>query len=130
MLTNSEEKIFLEAIDQYFDSPENNLNPIEPVLTEKDLADNTSIITLNVKFCENLDEEDTSTEGESEENSQNSSINISKNTKILYVNDFLSISEAEVKKQKDKIINAFNEHQELMKKIKAIFKNDKNSKDN
>ena len=113
MLSHTEEIIFLEAIDQYFES-----NPeIEPINDEL----NESIEQMNIKFCEKLDEnENISTENESyDSSSENKPENNSPN-KYLLMKDFVYINQEQINELKTEIYDNYKKQIENKNKIKVI----------
>ena len=132
MLLNSQEKIFLEAVDQFFE--EESLNSfsedkiddtsIENLLqhnteeTEKEKESNIEM--MNIKFYEtlnigNLERKDLSTDVESDD----SIINGEKNK--IKVSDILIINEDSINELKNKLFEELYEQITLSDKIKAIF---------
>lgn len=106
MLSHTEEIIFLEAIDQYFES-----NPeIEPINDEL----NESIEQMNIKFCEKLDEnENISTENESyDSSSENKPENNSPN-KYLLMKDFVYINQEQINELKTEIYDNYKKQIEI-----------------
>ena len=133
LLQNSEERVLLIAIDQRFinndktnDEDDNNSNELIKELNYENEIN--SLEKLNVKFCESLDFSDDEKELSTEIDSDNLSINENQNKKFIYVNDFLNINNDVIKEIQNNLINKYNNHINLIDKIKAIFKNDK--KDN
>ena len=107
MLSNSEEKIFLEAIDQFFEQ-DSAINYNEN--DDFDISD-IEIEKMNDKFCDSLDEEDDidcrvnmsntnkdiSTEYDSEETY--SQFNYFPPKKKLFMTDFLIINQENINKK-------------------------------
>lgn len=126
MLFNSEHEIFLEAIDQYFEDEYNNdeANPLlETSFQSKDIEKETNIESMNVKFCETLDEvneiKDVSTDIESDDS-------IINNDKIyIKVNECILISEDKINKIRKKIFDDCYSQIDLVERIKAIFHTEK-----
>ena len=130
LLQNSEERVLLIAIDQRFinndktnDEDDNNSNELIKELNYENEIN--SLEKLNVKFCESLDFSDDEKELSTEIDSDNLSINENQNKKFIYVNDFLNINIDVIKEIQNNLINKYNNHINLIDKIKAIFKNDK-----
>ena len=110
MLANSNEKIFLEAIDQFFEE-ESPINYIEN--EDFDISD-IEIEKMNDRFCDSLDEDeddcrvlnntnkDISTEFDSEEASTH--YNIFPAKKKLLMNDFLIINQENIYKTKNQVL--------------------------
>ena len=130
LLQNSEERVLLIAIDQRFinndktnEEEDNNSNELIKELNYENEIN--SLEKLNVKFCESLDFSDDEKELSTEIDSDNLSINENQNKKFIYVNDFLNINNDVIKEIQNNLINKYNNHINLIDKIKAIFKNDK-----
>ena len=120
MLSNSEQIIFIEAIDQNFESD-----------TEFDIINDESdqnLEEMNAKFCEKLEEkvyeeEDISTENES----CNSSFYNKKNNKknYLMMKDYIKMnqmSKNNINNFISELFNKFKSQVKLISEIKAIFK--------
>ena len=120
MLSNSEQIIFIEAIDQNFESD-----------TEFDIINDESdqnLEEMNAKFCEKLEEkvyeeEDISTENES----CNSSFYNKKNNKknYLMMKDYIKMnqmSKSNINTFISELFNKLKSQVELISEIKAIFK--------
>jgi hypothetical protein len=140
MLTHSEEKIFLEAIDQYFENePFEDINLINREIQEekiykpgingkdinlvKDQEKETDIEIMNIKFYEALNIggnniKDISTDFESEDyslNAEKSSIKIS---------DCLILTKDRIEENNQKIFKEYKNQIILEEKIKELFKQD------
>ena len=130
LLQNSEEKVLIIAIDQRFinndktnEEEDNNSNELIKELNYEN--EMNSLEKLNVKFCESLDFSDDEKELSTEIDSDNLSINENQNKKFIFVKDFLNINNDVIKEIQNKIIIDYQNHINLIDKIKAIFKNDK-----
>lgn len=135
LLSNSEEKIFLEAIDQFFPASkdekekEQKGNSFEKkdnlFFNETELE--ADLENLNVKFCESLDEmeddKDASTELDSEE-SCNGDVTTKK---VLLTSDIFSFDQKSIISLKEQSFKYYKDQIDLVNKIKAIF-NDNNVK--
>ena len=138
MLIHSEEKIFLEAIDQYFENEsfedidinkkdlliENTTKQVEKEEESQiDKDKETEIEIMNQKFYEalNIDKneiKDISTDIESEDNNLN-------NEKIfIKLSDCLILSKESIEENKQKIFNEYKNQILLEEKIKKLFKKD------
>ena len=130
LLQNSEEKVLIIAIDQRFinndktNEEEDNISNelIKELNYENEI---NSLEKLNVKFCESLDFSDDEKELSTEIDSDNLSINENQNKKFIFVKDFLNINNDVIKEIQNKIIIDYQNHINLIDKIKAIFKNEK-----
>ena len=130
LLQNSDEKVLIIAVDQRFINNDKLLEEEENISNDiiKELdyeTDINSLEKLNVKFCESLDFSYDEKEISTENDSDNSSINENQNKKILLVNDFLYINNDSIQKAKEIILNKYKYQNNLIDKIKAIFKNEK-----
>ena len=127
MLSNSNEKIFLEAIDQFFekDSP---INYIEN--GEFDCSD-IEIEKMSDKFCDSLDEDDCaanynnnskdiSSEIESEDTSSHGNIFPSK--KKLFLHDFLIINQENIYKTKNQVLKDYCSKLQMIEKFRNVWK--------
>ena len=127
MLTNYNEKIFLEAIDQFFeqDSSEN--------YAEIDDLDNSSIEIekMNDKFCDSLDEDDSgnnmnnttkdiSSEADSEEVNINNNIFPAK--KKLFVHDFLIINQENIYKTKNQVLKDYCSKLQMIENFRNVWR--------
>ena len=138
MLIHSEEKIFLEAIDQYFENEsfedidinkkdlliENTTKQIEKEEESQiDKDKETEIEIMNQKFYEalNIDKneiKDISTDIESEDNNLN-------NEKIfIKLSDCLILNKESIEENRQKIFNDYKNQILLEEKIKKLFKKD------
>ena len=140
MLTHSEEKIFLEAIDQYFENDlfddiniknkeirieKNIINPDESETESQiDKEKETNIEIMNIKFYEalninNNEIKDISTDFESEDNSLNPE------KVIIKISDCLILSKESIEQNKLKVLKEYENQIILEQKIKNLFKKDK-----
>ena len=138
MLTHSEEKIFLEAIDQYFENEsfedldinnkvlliENSTNQVEKDEESKiDKDKETDIEIMNIKFYEalNIDKseiKDISTDVESEDN------NLNTEKAFIKLSDCLILNKESIEDYKQKLFNEYKNQIILEEKIKDLFKKD------
>ena len=140
MLTHSEEKIFLEAIDQYFENEpfedmylinreiqEEKINKQEQngkdINLVKDEEKETEIEIMNIKFYETLNKgknniKDISTDFESEDYS----LNVEKSNKKI--SDCLILTKERIEENRQKIYNEYKNQIFLEEKIKELFKQD------
>jgi len=136
MLTHSEEKIFLEAIDQYFENepiedmdlinrefPEEKINKL--VQNEKDINKDqekeTDIEIMNIKFYEALNInknniKDISTDFESEDYSLNAE------KFIIKISDCLILTKERIEESRQKIYKEYKNQILLEEKIKDLFR--------
>ena len=138
MLTHSEEKIFLEAIDQYFENGsfedieiankvlliENSTKPVEKdEESQLDRDKETDIEIMNIKFYEalNIDKNETkdiSTDFESEDN------NLTTEKAFIKLSDCLILSKESIEENKQKVFNKYKNQIIVEVKIKDLFKKD------
>ena len=129
MLSNSNEKIFLEAIDQFFEQ-ESPINYFEN--EDSDISD-IEIEKMNDKFCDSLDEEDDSvcqinmnntnkdisTEYDSEETY--SQYNYFPPKKKLLMTDFLIINQENIYKTKNQLLNDYYSKLKIIENYNNIW---------
>ena len=128
MLSNSNEKIFLEAIDQVFDQE----NPVTEV-ENPDLSDfGPKMEKMYDKFCDSLDEEmivgpghsmikDISTEFDSDEASLQGSLLLPK--KKLSVHDFLIVNQEKINQTKNMVLKEYKEKIDMIENFANVWKN-------
>ena len=136
MLTHSEEKIFLEAIDQYFENGsfedigiankvllmENSTKQVEKEEESQiDKDKETDIEIMNIKFYEalNIDKNETkdiSTDFESEDN------NLNTEKAYIKLSDCLILSKESIEENKQKVFNKYKNQIMIEEKIKDLFK--------
>ena len=127
MLSNSDEKIFLEAIDQCFEQ-DWTLN-----YKENDDFDSSDIEIekMNDKFCDSLDEDDCtancsnnskdiSSEIDSEDTS--SHCNIFPSKKKLFLHDFLIINQENVYKTKNQVLKDYCSKLQMIEKFRNVWR--------
>ena len=121
LLPQSNEKIFIEAIDQNF---LNNSNSEQKNFCEKNQKDvsefETNIEKFHVKFLENFinSDEETSIEDNSEENLNKK--------KLLTINMFLNVNKESIEKMKNKVLNKYKNYMDIVKKVKDMINKSKN----
>jgi hypothetical protein len=144
MLTNSEEKIFLEAIDQYLEDEsfeqmniktrkilfeDSNIKEEKEMESQVDKDKEADIEIMNIKFYEalNIDSneiKDISTDFESEDN------NLTNEKSFIKLSDCLILTKEFIENNKQKIFNEYKNQIILEEKIKNLFKKDEvNEKD-
>ena len=140
MLTHSEEKIFLEAIDQYFEKEQfedinlnntldiNNKSNKDKVESNVDVEKETDIELMNIKFYEalNIDSsngiKDISTDLESED-----SLNTEK--VFIKIREYLILSKEAIENNNKKVLESYKNKIIFGEKNKELFKNNKNIDD-
>lgn len=129
MLSNSDEKIFLEAIDQFFEQ-DWTINYNENDDFE---SSDIEIEKMNDKFCDSLDEDncecgpnisntnkDISTEYDSEESSTQS--NIFPTKKKLFLPDYLIINQENVNKTKNILLKEYCSKLQMIEKFRNAWR--------
>ena len=128
MLSDSNAKIFLEAIDQIFDQE----NPISQVENPDFSKFDPEMEKMYDKFCDSLDEDmmqahgqslikDYSTEFDSEENSFHGSLLMPK--KKLFMHDFLIINPENINKTRNKVLKEYYGKLQMIEKFANVWKN-------
>ena len=123
LLSNSGEKIFIQAIDQFFDlnmaqRDDSQLFSSEKAIDFDEIEIEASLENLNVKFCESLDSiENDSTEIDSEE-SISSEVS---NKRSIFACDLFNINGDMISKERLKLMKYYSEQVDLVNKVKAIF---------
>ena len=127
MLHNSDEKIFLEAIDQFFEQ-ESSINYIE----KDDFVNfDLEIEKMNDKFYDSLDEDiccakainlskDISTEFDSEDASSQSSLLFPK--KKFFLHDLLIINQENINKTKKKVLEDYCSKLQMIEKFRNVWR--------
>ena len=128
MLSNSDEKIFLEAIDQFFEQDSYIYDIENGDLDNSDIE----IEKMNDKFCDSLDEDDCganfnnttkdiSTELDSEDFSSHGNIFPSK--KKLFLHDFLIINQENIYKTKNQVLKDYCSRLQIIEKFRNVWRN-------
>jgi hypothetical protein len=141
MLNNTKEKIFLEAIDQYFENQFfEDINLINQEISidsniklgkdnaesNLDIEKETDIEIMNIKFYESLDFDsnnefkDVSTDLESEESSNTEKI-------FIKISDYLNVSKESIDNNNNKVLKSYRNQIIFEEKIKELFKNSGNN---
>lgn len=120
LLSNSGEKIFIQAIDQCFDL-ELSINDSVSFPSENSSEIEASLENLNVKFCESLDSVEEDKDNSTEVDSEDSLSSDLPNKKTLTSRDLFNISSDFLLKEKERLKMYYTEQVELVNKIKAIF---------
>ena len=127
LLSDSNAKIFLEAIDQLFDQE----NPVSKV-ENPDFSDfGPEMEKMFDKFCDSLDEEsltgagqsiikDYSTEFDSEEASLHGSLLFPK--KKLYVQDFLIVTRENINQTRNRVLKEYKEKLDMIENFANVWK--------
>ena len=127
LLSNSNEKIFLEAIDQIFDQE----NPVSNV-ENPDFADfDPEMEKMYDKFCDSLDmdlvqnnghsmNKDYSTEFDSEESSFQGNLILPK--KKIYLHDYMIINKENINKTKNLVMKEYCSLLEMIENFANVWK--------
>ena len=128
MLSDSNAKIFLEAIDQLFDQE----NPVSNVENPDQSDFGQNMEKMYDKFCDSLDEEmiigpghsmikDISTEFDSDEASLHGSLLLPK--KKLSVHDFLIVNQEKINQTKNMVLKEYKEKIDMIENFANVWKN-------
>ena len=120
LLSNSGERIFIQAIDQCFEL-ELSINDSVSFPSDNSSEIEASLENLNVKFCESLDSVEEDRDNSTEVDSEDSLSSELPNKKTLTSRDLFDISSDFLLKEKERLKIYFTEQVELVNKIKAIF---------
>ena len=120
LLSNSGERIFIQAIDQCFEL-ELSINDSVSFPSDNSSEIEASLENLNVKFCESLDSVEEDRDNSTEVDSEDSLSSELPNKKILTSRDLFNISSDLLLKEKERLKIYYTEQVELVNKIKAIF---------
>ena len=127
MLSNSDEKIFLEAIDQFFEQ-EMPINCIEN--SDFDCSD-IEIEKMNDKICDSLDEDDSGNicnnitkDNSSEFDSEEAILqgNIISPKKKLFMNNFLFINQENIYKTKNKVLMDYCSKLQMIEQFRNVWR--------
>ena len=143
MLNNTKEKIFLEAIDQYFENQYfEDVNLINQEISidcntkpgpgedkaefNLDVKKEADIEIMNIKFYEALDFDsnneikDVSTDLESEDNSNTEKV-------FIKISDYLNFNKESIENNNKKVLKSYRNQIIFEEKIKELFKNSGNN---
>lgn len=120
LLSNSGERIFIQAIDQCFEL-ELSINDSVSFPSDNSSEIEASLENLNVKFCESLDSVEEDRDNSTEVDSEDSLSSELPNKKTLTSRDLFNISSDFLLKEKERLKIYYTEQVELVNKIKAIF---------
>ena len=120
LLSNSGERIFIQAIDQCFEL-ELSINDSVSFPSDNSSEIEASLENLNVKFCESLDSVEEDRDNSTEVDSEDSLSSELPNKKTLTSRDLFNISSDFLLKEKERLKIYYTEQVELINKIKAIF---------
>ena len=120
LLSNSGERIFIQAIDQCFEL-KLSINDSVSFPSDNSSEIEASLENLNVKFCESLDSVEEDKDNSTEVDSEDSLSSDLPNKKTLTSRDLFNISSDFLLKEKERLKMYYTEQVELVNKIKAIF---------
>ena len=120
LLSNSGERIFIQAIDQCFEL-KLSINDSVSFPSDNSSEIEASLENLNVKFCESLDSVEEDRDNSTEVDSEDSLSSELPNKKTLTSRDLFNISSDFLLKEKERLKIYYTEQVELVNKIKAIF---------
>ena len=120
LLSNSGERIFIQAIDQCFEL-KLSINDSVSFPSDNSSEIEASLENLNVKFCESLDSVEEDKDNSTEVDSEDSLSSDLPNKKTLTSRDLFNISSDFLLKEKERLKIYYTEQVELVNKIKAIF---------
>ena len=120
LLSNSGERIFIQAIDQCFEL-KLSINDSVSFPSDNSSEIEASLENLNVKFCESLDSVEEDKDNSTEVDSEDSLSSELPNKKTLTSRDLFNISSDFLLKEKERLKIYYTEQVELVNKIKAIF---------
>ena len=120
LLSNSGERIFIQAIDQCFEL-ELSINDSVSFPSDNSSEIEASLENLNVKFCESLDSVEEDRDNSTEVDSEDSLCSELPNKKTLTSRDLFNISSDFLLKEKERLKIYYTEQVEWVNKIKAIF---------
>ena len=120
MLLHSEDLIFLEPIDQYFEA-NTKFEPKDSINNES----NDNLIKMNFEICDLLNEENDSPKKELNNSNYNNSLIISKK-KYLMLNNYVNINKKYIDELKQNIYEIYKSQIETIHDInKALFYNNR-----
>ena len=111
MLSNSEEIIFLEAIDKYFES--------DSKFDSKNDESNENLEQMSVKLCQELEEDNLNISTENESNDSYYPNKINNNSKYLMMRDFIFINKKIIDNFKENLYNSYKFQVEFINQFKA-----------
>ena len=120
LLSNSGERIFIQAIDQCFEL-ELSINDSVSFPSDNSSEIEASLENLNVKFCESLDSVEEDRDNSTEVDSEDSLSSELPNKKTLTSRDLFNISSDFLLKEKERLKIYYTEQVELVNRIIAIF---------
>ena len=123
LLSNCDEKIFLEAIDQRYNIEKYNKEKIEDIKELNNLEENLK--KLNLNFCKSLDHLDFEIDISTEEESDNLSSYSNCHKKYVSMNDILKVDKVKINELKQNMLNNYKYQIEFANQVKVFFINQK-----
>ncbi len=123
LLSNCDEKIFLEAIDQRYNIEKYNKEKIEDIKELNNLEENLK--KLNLNFCKSLDHLDFEIDISTEEESDNLSSYSNCHKKYVSMNDILKVDKVKINELKQNMLNNYKYQIEFTNQVKDFFINQK-----
>lgn len=123
LLSNSDEKIFLEAIDQRYNIEKYNKDKIEDNKELNNLEENLK--KLNLNFCKSLEHLDFEIDISTEEESDNLSSYSNYHKKYVSMNDILKVDKVKINELKQNMLNIYKYQIEFTNQVKDFLINQK-----
>ena len=123
LLSNYDDKIFLEAIDQRYNIEKYNKDKIEDNKELNNLEENLK--KLNLNFCKSLEHLDFEIDISTEEESDNLSSYSNYHKKYVSMNDILKVDKVKINELKQNMLNNYKYQIEFANQVKAFFINQK-----
>ena len=123
LLSNCDEKIFLEAIDQRYNIEKYNKEKIEDIKELNNLEENLK--KLNLNFCKSLDHLDNEIDISTEEESDNLSSYSNCHKKYVSMNDILKVDKVKINELKQNMLNIYKYQIEFTNQVKDFLINQK-----
>ena len=123
LLSNSDEKIFLEAIDQRYNIEKYNKDKIEDNKELNNLEENLK--KLNLNFCKSLEHLDFEIDISTEEESDNLSSSSNYQKKYFSMNDILKVDKVKINELKQNMLNIYKYQIEFTNQVKDFLINQK-----
>ena len=123
LLSNYDDKIFLEAIDQRYNIEKSNKEKIEDNKELNNLEENLK--KLNLNFCKSLDHLDNEIDISTEEESDNLSSSSNYQKKYFSMNDILKVDKVKINELKQNMLNIYKYQIEFTNQVKDFLINQK-----
>ena len=123
LLSNYDDKIFLEAIDQRYNIEKYNKEKIEDNKELNNLEENLK--KLNLNFCKSLEHLDFEIDISTEEESDNLSSYSNYHKKYVSMNDILKVDKVKINELKQNMLNIYKYQIEFTNQVKDFLLNQK-----